>query len=203
MASAWSAYEYQPSFVLGFHGCDKTIGQQIIAGCDVGPVMHLTPSEKQYDWLGKGIYFWEGNPARALQWAVQRKAEGKISEPFVVGAILDLRRCLDLFDHAGLEQVKQAKRDLCGALRKAGAPIPKNSGKTPDKAGRKLDCAVMNALQQYREDREEPEYDSIRAPFLEGRKLYGGSGFRSENHIQIAVRKTDCIKGYFLPINTA
>ena len=200
MAAQWSAYEYQPSFVLGFHGCDKKLGQSIVGGCDDGPVMHLNQSEKEYDWLGKGIYFWEGNPARAWQWALQRQQEGKIEVPFVVGAILDLRHCLDLFDHDGLAQVKAAKLELCKALRKAQRPIPKNVGKTPDKAGRKLDCAVMNALQQYREDRREDEYDSVRAPFLEGRKLYGGSGFRGENHIQICVRKTACIKGYFLPI---
>ena len=98
MTSQWSAYEYQPSFVLGFHGCEERIGEKILSGKEP----HLLPSEKKYDWLGHGIYFWEGNPSRALAWAEQRKAEKKIKNPFVLGAIIDLRHCLDLFDNDGI-----------------------------------------------------------------------------------------------------
>jgi hypothetical protein len=36
MATAWSAYEYQPSFVLGFHGCDKATGEKILRGTETG-----------------------------------------------------------------------------------------------------------------------------------------------------------------------
>lgn len=196
MAGTWSAYEYQPSFVLGFHGCDKAVGEAILRGSEP----HLKPSEKIYDWLGSGIYFWEGNPARAMQWAEQRKAEGKIKRPFVLGAIIDLRRCLDLFDHDGLRQVKAAHSELAKLFQLAGKPLPANVGDTPDKAGRKLDCMVMNYLHEYRAERNEPRYDSIRGPFLEGEELYRGAGFRADNHIQLCVRSTDCIKGYFRPI---
>ena len=196
MAGTWSAYEYQPSFVLGFHGCDKAVGEAILTGAEP----HLKPSEKAYDWLGNGIYFWEGNPARALLWAEHRQAEGKIAAPFVLGAIIDLRRCLDLFDHAGLREVKTAHSELKRLFRLTGKQLPTNVGNTPDKAGRKLDCMVMNFLHKYRAAREEPEYNSIRGPFLEGKRLYPHAGFRSENHIQLCVRTTDCIKGYFRPI---
>ena len=58
----------------------------------------------------------------------------------------------------------------------------------------------MNALQQYRRDRAETEYDSVRGPFLEGEPVYADAGFRSENHIQLCVRNTACIKGYFRPL---
>ena len=58
----------------------------------------------------------------------------------------------------------------------------------------------MNYLHQYRLEQDEEEYDSVRGPFLEGDALYPNAGFRSENHIQLCVRKTDCIKGYFRPI---
>ncbi len=199
MAKAWPAYEFQPSFILGFHGCDASVGEKILSGA--GP--HLHPSEKEYDWLGHGIYFWEGNPGRAMAWAEERRLEGKIKTPFVLGAIVDLRHCLDLFDQDGLAQTRQAHRELVRVFRKAELPVPKNVGKTPDKAGRRLDCAVMNGLHQYRSDRGEAEYDSVRSPFLEGKRLYGGAGFRSENHIQICVRKLACIKGYFRPLPLA
>jgi len=197
---AWSAYEYQPSFVLGFHGCDKAVGENILHGKEP----HLLPSEKEFDWLGHGIYFWEGNPDRALAWAEDRNREGKIEKPFVLGAIVDLRHCLDLFDRGSLAQVKQAHQEMVEIFRKAKKEksIPQNVGKTPDKAGRRLDCAVMNALHQYRTDHREPAYDSVRGPFLEGEEIYPGAGFRSENHIQLCVRTTNCIKGYFRPLHS-
>lgn len=196
MATLWSAYEYQPSFVLGFHGCDKSTGEKILGGKEP----HLLRSEKKYDWLGHGIYFWEGNPSRAMAWALQRKTEKKIRTPFVLGAIIDLRHCLDLFDHDGIALVQQANSELVRDFKKSGLPMPENKGTTPDKAGRMLDCAVLNALHQYRADRDEAEYDSVRAPFLEGNPIYDGAGFRSENHIQLCVRHPGCIKGYFRPV---
>jgi hypothetical protein len=32
MSAHWSTYEYQPSFVLGFHGCDATVGESLLSG---------------------------------------------------------------------------------------------------------------------------------------------------------------------------
>lgn len=192
-----STYEYQPSFVLGFHGCDAKIGESILKTSN----LHLLPSKKEYDWLGHGIYFWEGNPARALEWAKKCQSEGFIQTPFVLGAIIDLRHCLDLFDGAALEQVKEAHKKLMAALSLANLPIPQNIGRTPDKAGRKLDCAVLNFLHEsHKERRVYAEYDSVRGPFLEGDELFPSSGFRSQNHIQLCVRNTACIKGYFRPM---
>ncbi len=196
MVSPWSTYEYQPSFILGFHGCDQEVGEFVLSNANE----HLHWSEKKHDWLGHGIYFWEGNPARAMEWAEARKAEGKIKTPFVVGAIIDLRHCLDLFDSAGLKEVSVAHDELVTTLETAGVPVPKNTGPTPDKAGRMLDCAVLNYLNEYRKERKDPNYDSIRAPFLEGDPIYPDAGFRANNHIQICVRDETCIKGYFRPI---
>lgn len=196
MDHRWSAYEYQPSFILGFHGCDRSVGEGILRG----DLAHLKPSEKDYDWLGHGIYLWEGNPQRALEWAQQRTRSGAFETPFVLGAIVDLKHCLDLFDSHGLRQVADAHRMLHETLALVGKPIPQNVGKTPDKLGRKLDCAVMNALHGFRKESGAAEFDSVRGPFLEGDPLYPGAGFKSHNHIQICVRNTSCIKGYFRPV---
>lgn len=136
-----------------------------------------------------------------MDWAVQRKKEGRIKTPFVLGAIIDLRHCLDLFDHDGLVQVKEAHRIYIRLSEAAGTEVAKNVGKSPDKAGRALDCAVMNTLHEYRESRREPAYDSVRGPFLEGDPIYQNAGFLSKNHIQLSVRNTDCIKGYFRPVH--
>ncbi|WP_194725084.1 hypothetical protein [Noviherbaspirillum malthae] len=194
--SEWALYEYQPSFILGFHGCDEETGEAILRQTG----LHLNQSEKEHDWLGHGIYFWEGNPRRAFEWAEQRKADGKIKKSFVLGAILDLRHCLDLFDSNSLAQLTQAHASLKALMASSGEEMPRNVGATPDKAGRKLDCAVVNALHGLRSKSGLPEYDSIRGPFLEGSPVYEGAGFRAQNHIQICVRTTACIKGYFRPI---
>lgn len=191
-----SVYEYQPSFILGFHGCQKSVGEAILTGKE----SHLKPSEKAWDWLGHGIYFWEGNLARAWEWAHARKDEGKIDEPFVIGAIIDLRHCLDLFDREAMRQVTATHATLQDAFASADKTLPKNTGKTPDKAGRKLDCLVMNSVHGFRAGSKQTPYDSVRGPFLEGDPIYDGAGFRSHSHIQICIRNDACIKGYFRPI---
>lgn len=193
--SSWPAYEYQPSFVLGFHGCDRAVAERILRGEG-----HLRPSTQHWDWLGHGIYFWEGNPGRAMAWADQRLMQGLIETPCVVGAIIDLRHCLDLFDRDGVSQVRHAHRLYVNSSVAAGADMARNVGATADKAGRGLDCAVMNTLHAFRRTRSVVPYDSVRGPFLEGAPIYPDAGFRSENHIQLCVRNTDCIKGYFRPL---
>lgn len=189
-------YEYQPSFILGFHGCDESVGMRILCG----PEEHLRPSEKKYDWLGHGIYFWEGNVARAWEWAHDRQLEGKIKKPFVLGAIIDLRHCLDLFDRSAATELAKSYKSLKKQSVLTEMPLPKNSGKTPDKLGRNLDCAVVNHLHSIRKDAGLESYDSVRGAFLEGGPTYPGAKFKSHTHIQICVRQTQCIKGYFQPI---
>lgn len=191
-----SVYEYQPSFILGFHGCERAVGESILAGQEP----HLKPSEKKWDWLGHGIYFWEGNLARAWEWANARQAEGKIDEPFVLGAIIDLRHCLDLFDREAMRQVSATYSSLVDLFARTDRVMPQNTGPTPDKAGRKLDCLVMNTLHAIRDASGQQAYHSVRGPFLEGEPIYEGAGFRSHSHIQICVRTTGGIKGYFRPI---
>jgi hypothetical protein len=41
------------SFVLGFHGCDQSVADDLLNGKD------FVPSANDWDWLGSGIYFWE------------------------------------------------------------------------------------------------------------------------------------------------
>jgi len=74
------------SFVFGYHGCDRALGRKLIAGTS-----DFRKSDNDYDWLGPGVYFWEANPDRALQFAEEKKSRRQgIAEPFVVGAVIDL-----------------------------------------------------------------------------------------------------------------
>ena len=65
---------------------------------------------------------------------------------------------------------------------------------------RNLDCAVINALHQARQEDDLPAYDTVRGLFWEGDPIYTGAGVSEFNHIQICVRDVSCILGYFRPI---
>ena len=81
---------HQPFQITGFHSCDREVGLKIINGKD-----QLVKSENTWDWLGPGVYFWEQNPQRALQYAKdcangKQKNNGNTKNPFVLGAIIEL-----------------------------------------------------------------------------------------------------------------
>jgi len=198
MVNPWSLYQRSPAFVLGFHGGDKATIEAILAGT----IEHLERSKGPYEWLGHGVYFWENDPQRGLEWAQAGHAKKKASEPDVVGAILDPGRCLDLTTRMGLDEVAEAFSALRVAYQSEGKSMPSNVGGA-DSFKRELDCQVIEALHLYRQDQGLPKYDSVRAPFPEDQPLYHGAGFRRRNHIQIAVIDTDCIKGYFRPLKNA
>jgi hypothetical protein len=190
----------QTSFVLGYHGCDTLVGEGILSG-DID----LSMSEKDYDWLGPGIYFWESDPQRAWEWADQRRKSGAIAKPFVVGAAIDLGNCLDLLARDSLELLVESYRGLSQVVGAAGAgaKLPENRGKDRDKLLRYLDCAVIRYLHGAIESSGEPSFDTVRGLFNEGDELYPGSGFKQKTHIQIAVNNKDVIKGFFRVPRTA
>jgi hypothetical protein len=82
------------SFVLGYHGCSRETGEAILNGDE-----QLRVSINAYDWLGSGIYFWETNPIRGLEWANEAVRRGKFDEAFVIGAVINLGYCFDLMSH--------------------------------------------------------------------------------------------------------
>lgn len=194
----YTMYSSLPNFVLGFHGCDLEIGNNVVAGKD-----RLTQSENDYDWLGHGIYFWENNPQRALEYATTLKENpkrtlGKVNTPAVLGAIIDLGYCLDLFEASSLILVKKSYELLCSS--KMELPENKPANKSADLLLRYLDCLVIETLHSYNADNNYRDYDTVRSGFNEGKDLYPNSGFKEKNHIQICVRNPNCIKGYFIPL---
>lgn len=192
----WSLYDVQPSFILGFHGCDSKVGEAILRGDE----QHLIRSQNDYDWLGHGIYFWESNPARALEFAKERadggkNSKGSISSPFVLGAVIDLGQCLNLLNSASLQLVRESYNLLSDMSALVDdSPLPTN-GK--DGRARKLDCAVIELLHNVRANQKHTQFDSVRGVFVEGSPLYPSAGFESQTHIQVCVRNPNSIKGYF------
>ena len=193
-------YSKRSSLIIGFHGCDESVRDQLVNNKAL-----FKKSENDYDWLGHGMYFWENDPARALEFAKFKKEHpqpGKkpIEHPSVVGAVINLGLCLDLINSSSLELLKVGHEILLQNLNTFGVP-PRNK---PLKSGqdlvfRYLDCAVIETLHVSREKTNLPAFDSVKGVFWEGNELYENAGFREKNHIQICIRNPNCIKGFFIP----
>lgn len=194
------------SFVLGYHGCDMSVAAKAVSG-DI----NILQSEKDYDWLGPGAYFWESDPQRAQEWADEKVARGDYKSVAVIGAVIDLGHCLDLVARENLELVKDAYKSFKAVQSASGFPMPQNrklKGRSdPDRVLRYLDCAVIRHLHRAiervpEEDRLVKPFDTVRGLFTEGKRLYPGGGFRAKTHTQIAVRNATCILGIFYPRDT-
>lgn len=191
-------YSTLPSLVLAFHGCDKQTHDLVLYENKT-----LKPSRNDYDWLGWGVYFWEQNYDRALLWAKEQASRNAIQEPSVIGAVIDLGRCLNLTDSRYIELLSTEYELLSTELASTGADMPVNSGSTEDMVFRRLDCAVIEhlhaRLRQKEPDSLSEPFDSARGLFSEGKPIYEGAGFNEKTHVQICVRNPNCIKGYFEP----
>lgn len=191
-------YSRRSNLIIGFHGCDKSIVNKVIAGKD-----NLIASTNDYDWLGHGVYFWENNETRALQYAYEmlKRGSSSVKEPAVIGTVIDLGYCMDLTDSLYLGELKEAYNTLMDTCKLMEIDLPQNTdiGKSKDKLMRRLDCAVIETAHQINEESGERIFDSVKGVFWEGNQLYPGAEFREKNHIQICVRNPNCIKGFFLP----
>lgn len=176
------------SFVLGYHGCDLEVGERILGG------QAFKLSDNDYDWLGPGIYFWEANPKRAFEFAKEAKKRKGLSNPFVIGAVIELGLCLDLTTSSSLDLVRTAHESLIENTRAANLPLPSNS---KHQMRRNLDCAVIRRLHTLLGTQGLTAVDTVKGIFTEGSPLYAGSGFREKTHVQISVRNPQCIKGVF------
>jgi hypothetical protein len=172
--------------VIGYHGCRRSVAKALLDG---GP---FKTSENDYDWLGRGIYFWEHGPDRALRWAK------KYRHPAVVGAVIQLGKCFDLLDTRYTNDLGEFYPYLEQAHRKHNVPLPKNTGSTKDLLLRRLDCTVLNHYLAMVEAYN-VTYDTVRGAFTEGARAFPGSKIRRETHVQIAVRNPECIVGVFVP----
>ncbi len=181
--------------VFGFHGCEREVAQKAILNREP-----ITPSNNAYDWLGNGIYFWENDPVRALEFARDTK---KCNEPFVIGAVIDLGNCLDMTCRTGANIIRSHWETSVDTQYQLGAIKPNKAtprGENGELILRFLDCTVIESLHHFNEESGLLPYDSVRAAFWEGNELYPTAGFHEKNHIQLCIRNAkSCIKALFLP----
>jgi hypothetical protein len=203
-------YDIRPNLVIGFHGCDKSIADQLIANPAV-----IEKSEKPYDWLGHGMYFWENNLERATLWANDKMRRGEIKEASVVGAVLQLGNCLDFLDSKYLSLLAVYHQLMVANFQALKKPIPENKDvkqdEHKDRLLRELDCALIEFMHEQIFSDYQQEiianngytnvklFDSTRGVFTEGGEAFPGSAIQMKNHIQICIRNFNSIKGFFLP----
>lgn len=186
--------------VVGYHGCDRSLVERIVLQGE-----SLQPSDNRYDWLGKGIYFWEHGYQRALEFAGWKKSRGEVAEPAVLGAYIHLGRCFDLADTWATSLLPDFHASLVADLDVIGQPTPENRKAGSDDFDlvlRNLDCAVFNhgmALHDATSGSGSPYFQTVRGVFVEGGPAFPGAGVQKKNHAQIAVRDASCILGYFVP----
>jgi hypothetical protein len=178
--------------VIAYHGCDAEVAERLLAH------EKFKKSANKYDWLGTGVYFWEYGAKRALRFAHDQKKRGKVTNPTVIGALIQLGNCFDLLDTQFTDDLLSAYEICAEAAAEQDINLPINKGDTPDKLLRYRDCFVLNwYLEQTELDGR--SYDTVRGCFTEGGPAFEGSNIQRESHIQLAVRNLDCILGVFRP----
>lgn len=186
--------------MLGYHGCDAEIAEQVVSG-----QMQLLHSDRNYDWLGPGAYFWESDPVRAMEFAKWKLSRGEIRNPTVIGAVIDLRECLDLTNREEIDVLANAYRSFLTLNERSALPLPENQDAPDDPFAnlllRYLDCSIFRHLHRMVEDAGIEPYDTVRGMFEEGGLAFPGSAIKSKTHTQIAVRSNECIKGIFYPLS--
>lgn len=199
-----SIYQQSAQMAIGFHGCDKSVAEEILNS----PNRHLIPSTNSYDWLGDGIYFWLNDPQRAYEWACQTHDRNptKIKEPYVLGAIINLGLCLNFCERNSVLLLQKSYNILEDSFKQLGLNINHElKNKIPDDGGfnliRPLDCAVIKNLHEIMK-KENVIFDTVYGYFQEGTAAFLGAEIKEKSHIQVCVRNPRCIKGYFLPRET-
>lgn len=117
--------------------------------------------------------------------------------------MIDLGLCLNFSGREAIKLLQKSYSVLKESFNSLGMDISsKLSNSVPDLGEfnliRPLDCAVIKNLHEMMKE-ENIEFDTIYGYFQEGSDAFIGAGIKEKSHVQICVRNTDCIKGYFLP----
>jgi hypothetical protein len=121
-----------PRTVIGYYGCSHKAAGRILAEG------RFLPSTKAYDWLGKGTYFWEYAPYRALEWAREKCAQTG-GEPAVIRATTRLGRCLNLLDIEDIPGLVRVYHSFVETL--GEAQLPRNT----ERGAHFLDRLIIDA----------------------------------------------------------
>lgn len=191
--------------VVGYHGTGLTAALRI-----VNRIEGFRWSERDYDWLGRGIYFWEYAPKQALSFAKIRQRQfrkktnktpedaRRATEPLaVVACMIRLGFCLDLTEPGNVKFLVDVFNDYKESIELAGDELPKNSRKY-----RRLDCAVFEYAYKVLEDAEpNSKVETARGVYVPAdgaKRIWAGSWIAEDTHIQLCVRNPASLLGTWL-----
>jgi hypothetical protein len=191
--------------VVGYHGTGLTTALRI-----VNRLESFRRSEKDYDWLGGGVYFWEYGPKQALTFAKIRQQQYKrkrkktaeddrrATEPLaVIACMIRLGFCLDLTEPENAEYLADIFKSYKESMELAGATLPTNSHKY-----RKLDRAIFEyAYRVIEESEPNSTVDTARGiyvPTAAAPRIWPGSWISRDTHIQLCVRNPASLLGTWL-----
>ena len=159
------------------------------------------PSQNEYDWLGKGVYFWAVNPSMCAIWA-QHVSASHDSSKFnkedysVLKVKLSYSNILDLTDARKIRLLQSATRSLLRNNREFGGSriIPKNSyinyegiADANKSDRRNFDCfAINDFIEEQR--RGGVNYDCVFGAFEVGPRNPPELSFRRFTNLQICMR---------------
>jgi hypothetical protein len=168
-----------PREVVGYHGCSAEASALLTAG------EAFVPSSREYDWLGRGVYFWEYGPFRALDWARSRFG----SQGVVLEANILLGRCLNLLDVEHSAAFGVAYDLAMTEAERKGVRLLDN---LPD--GRYyLDRFMVEFYCELEAETTGLPYQTVRGCYPEGPPVFPQSRILSQTHVQIAVRDPSCL----------
>ncbi|WP_426303939.1 hypothetical protein ACN9MJ_13045 [Acidovorax facilis] len=203
---------------LAYHGCDITTRDDLVTGL----IRNLRSSTNEYDWLGDGSYYFENDSTRALQYAkytanhpTLNLTKVPIGTPAVVGVVLDVSRWLDMTTQEGIDNYRIALRTLLTGFAATGKPPPANTAAfsgDADLIHRSLDRAVYELIHSLRATElangmaegdaskvvDMAPYQATRGAFKQGLQVGATSSVHEGNHVQIALRDVNCVRGWFL-----
>jgi hypothetical protein len=165
--------------VEGFHGTTVSNAEDILDG-------GFTLSRNDYDWLGKGVYFFEDAPRTAKSWA-ERQCKQSEGEPAVLHSVIDLTSCMNLLDTAWNDRLETVYEQYARLFEE---DLPVNDG-----GFRELDCDVIDYACYYHKEQYGRPIQSVRAVFheVDDEELFPGSHIQKRSHLQIAVRDPSVI----------
>ncbi len=174
-----------PIELFGYHGTNIESARRIL---ETG----FIHSRNSYDWLGKGVYFWQDAPYRAWDWA-REYCEQKADDPAVIRSLVKIRRdeFMDLLDYSqDPNWANHLSRTHQYLQQQTRSVLPPNKRAIGYHA---LDRLVVDTLIEDILKPMDINILAIRACFQEGDEIYPGSAIYNKSHIQIAVRDTSSI----------
>ncbi len=172
--------------VVGYHGTTATCARNILRD-------GFEPSTHAWDWLGKGIYFFEENRDRAVAWtplSERKPRRGPKAHRVVLGALIDLNGAMDLTEPYTASVLTLTAKGLEAVFAKDGRPLPKN-----DTAGRRYFDKILIDSHCFIREKEGSPVPVVRGVFEEGELVHPHSSIRALSHVQLAVRDPAAILG--------